>query len=242
MGEPSLAIVTGAAVRVGKAIALALASRGFAIGLHFHASEQAAHRTAAEIEALGVPCVLLPADLRDPEEIAALFERVERLPYRLEVLVNSAAVMPEGEIEIATLTDWDQTFDLNLRAPWLCAQAAARLMNAEGGAIVNITDSGTQKAWLKHPLYQVSKIGLEALTRSLARALAPRIRVNAVAPGFIQVDAEPAGGPGWQSLVEKVPLKRPGSAQAVAETVCFLVANAYVTGEIVTVDGGAHLT
>ncbi len=236
-----LAVVTGASLRIGKAIALELAARGYAIGLHYHTSQSAAQQTAAEIEALGSRAILLEADLGDPAQIERIFAQVAAIPGKLGVLVNSASSMPAGDLRETTLEEWDRVLDLNLRAPWLCAKAAAHLMEDSGGVIINITDSSLQKAWAKYPLYQISKTGLEALTRSLARTLAPAIRVNAVAPGLIQ----PADGfpeEEWQRLAGRTPLGRTGSPQAVAQAVAFLIENGYITGETLAVDGGYRLT
>ncbi len=236
---PSLAIVTGAAHRLGKAIAFELARHGYAIGLHYHTSQQAAGDTADELRAVGCAVELLPADLSNPAEIAALFGRVDGLPYRLKVLVNSAGVMARGDLRSLAVEEWDATLALNLRAPWLCAREAARRMPA-GGVIINLTDSGVSKTWAAYPVYSISKTGLESLTRLLAKSLAPSIRVNAVAPGLIlpSVDLPEAE---WQRLVSRLPLKQAGTPQDVARAVWFLVENEHVTGETIVVDGGYQL-
>jgi NAD(P)-dependent dehydrogenase (short-subunit alcohol dehydrogenase family) len=141
--QVSLALVTGAAQRVGKAIALELARQGYAIGLHYHASSQAASATADELAAAGAPQVhLLQADLTQPQEVVGLFERVAALGVQLRVLVNSAAEMRSGHLSTISADEWDEQMALNLRAPWLCAREAAVLMSNSGGCIVNITDSG----------------------------------------------------------------------------------------------------
>ena len=129
---------------MGRAIALELARQGFAIGLHYYHSADAAARTAADTSALGAPVYLLPADLADPPRSTIFSARVAALPHPLRVLVNSAAVMPRGDLREMPVEEWDAALDLNLRAPWLCARAAARLMEAgeSGGVIINITDSG----------------------------------------------------------------------------------------------------
>ncbi len=235
-----LAIVTGAAHRLGRAIALGLARSGYAIGLHYFQSEGAAAETAREIESLGVPAALLPADLTDEQQIDRMFAAVARLPFRLRVLVNSAGVMQPANLRDMPAEQWDLTLDLNLRAPFLCAQRAARLMVEEGGIIVNVTDAGDQRAWTGFPAYIVSKAGLEALTRLLARTLAPQIRVNAVAPGLI---LPPPGFPdqNWMRLVERLPLKRSGDPDEVVKAVEFFIQNEYITGQTVAIDGGYQL-
>ncbi len=235
-----LAVVTGAAHRLGRGIALALAGRGYAIGLHYHHSETAARQTAAEIEAAGVPVLLLRADLREEAAIEALFQQVEAAEYPLRVLVNSAAVMQRDDLRSMRADTWDATLDLNLRAPWLCAREAARLMSADGGCIINVTDSGAQRAWTGYPAYTVSKAGLESLTRLLARSLSPAIRVNAIAPGLI-LRSEEVSEEEWQRLAGRLPLKQPGTQQSVNQAVLFLLENTYVTGQTIVVDGGYQL-
>jgi NAD(P)-dependent dehydrogenase (short-subunit alcohol dehydrogenase family) len=235
-----LALVTGAVHRLGRAIALALAARGYAIGLHYHSSRAAEH-TSAELLAAGAAAVYpLRADLRVPAQIDGLFAAVADLPHPLSVLVNSASVMQRGSLRDLPVDDWDGTLDLNLRAPWLCARAAARLMEPEGGTIINLTDSGAHKAWATYPAYIVSKAGLEALTRLLAKTLAPAVRVNAVAPGLI-LPAPDMPPETWQRLVDRLPLQAAGVPEDVARAVLFLIDNSYITGQTLVVDGGYQL-
>lgn len=230
-----LALVTGAAHRLGKVFAVSLARRGYDILLHYHRAADLARQTQGELEALGSGVRLCPADLTDPEQVQGL---VASLPP-LDVLVNSAAFMPAGKVEALTLETWDTTLDLNLRAPFLLAQACAEKMTT-GGLIVNITDVGAQKAWSRYPSYTVSKAALESLTRILARALAPRIRVNAIAPGFvlssgIVTDEE------WARLIGRVPLRRAARPEEIASALEFLLQNEYITGQTIVVDGGYSL-
>ena len=237
-----LALITGAAHRVGRAIALELARQGFAIGLHYYHSEDAAARTAADISALGAPVYLLPADLADPAQIDDLFSRAAALPHPLRVLVNSAAVMHRADLREMPAAEWDASLNLNLRAPWLCARAAARLMEAgeSGGVIINITDSGAHKAWTGYPAYILSKSALETLTRLLARSLAPAVRVNAVAPGLI-LPGEDLPPEQWDRLVERLPLRAAGKPEDIARAVMFFIHNPYITGQVLAVDGGYQL-
>lgn len=236
---PDLALVTGGARRLGRAIAIELARQGFAIGLHYFQSQDAAEQVAAEIQALGVPVALLPADLRDPEQVDDLFRRVTALPNYLRVLVNSAGVMARANVMQLTTQAWDETMALNLRAPLLTAQLAAPLMR-NGGLIVNITDVGARRAWTGFPAYAVSKAGLEALTNLLARALAPKIRVNAVAPGLI-LPSETVTAPEWERLIQRVPLQRAGTPEEVARIVAFFLHNEYITGQTIAIDGGYQM-
>jgi pteridine reductase len=230
-----LALVTGAAHRLGKAFALTLARQGFDIVLHYHHSSDAAHQTQAEIESAGSRVIMARADLTDPTQIQSLVARLDPL----NLLVNSAAFMPSGNVEGLTVENWDTTLDLNLRAPFLLAQECAKKMT-DGGLIVNITDVGAQKAWSRYPSYTVSKAALESLTRILARALAPKIRVNAIAPGFV-LQSDIVSDEDWQRLINRIPLKRPARPEEIASALEFLVQNEYITGQTIVVDGGYSL-
>ena len=229
------ALVTGAAHRLGKVFAMTLARQGYDIFLHYHHSQEEALRTKAEIESVGRVATLTQADLTDPVQISAMVSGIGSL----NVLVNSAAFMPTGNVEILSLENWDTALDLNLRAPFLLAQLASKKMT-DGGLIVNITDVGAQKAWSRYPSYTVSKAALDSLTRVLARALAPAIRVNAIAPGLVlQSDIVPPEE--WERLIKRVPLKRPAQTGEIASALEFLLKNEYITGQTIAVDGGYSL-
>mgnify|MGYP003542024947 FL=1 len=230
-----LALVTGAAHRLGKSFALKLAHLGYDIVLHYHSADDAALQTKAEIESLKRSVVLAQADLTDPSQISTLLANIKSL----DVLVNSAAFMPSGNVNALSLENWDTALDLNLRAPFLLAQEASKKMT-NGGSIINITDIGAQKAWSRYPSYTVSKAALESLTKILARALAPKIRVNAIAPGFVlQSDIVPAEE--WNRLIGRVPLKRPARTEEITSALEFLLKNEYITGQTIVVDGGYSL-
>lgn len=237
--SPSLALVTGAARRLGKAFALTLARMGYSIALHYRGSAHEARETVNEIRALGVECLPIRADLTIPQKIDFLFSIVDEFKMPLRVLVNSAAVMTAGHARDLPLMDWDFALDLNLRAPFLLAQKAARRMT-EGGLIVNITDIGAQKAWSRYPSYTVSKAGLESLTKVLARALAPNIRVNAIAPG-LALRSDAVADAQWKELIERLPLQRAARVEEITSALEFLVANEYITGQTIIVDGGYSL-
>ena len=147
--------------------------------------------------------------------------------------------MPVGNPRELELQDWDSALDLNLRAPFLLAQQAAKRMT-NGGLIVNITDIGSQKAWSRYPSYTVSKAGLESLTKLLARALAPGIRVNAIAPGLV-LPSDVVTQEQWGNLIQKLPLKRAATLDEITSTLEFLVKNEYITGQTIVVDGGYSL-
>jgi pteridine reductase len=230
-----LALVTGAAHRLGKVFAVTLAREGFDILLHYHQSEDAALQTKAEIESVGRHVYLAQADLTNPTQIESLISNIESL----NVLVNSAAFMPSGNVDLLSVENWDQSLDLNLRAPFLLAQEASKKME-EGGLIVNITDVGAQKTWSRYPSYTVSKAALESLTKILARALAPKIRVNAIAPGFV-LQSDIVTSEEWQRLIKRIPLKRPARPEEIASALEFLLKNEYITGQTIVVDGGYSL-
>jgi pteridine reductase len=137
------------------------------------------------------------------------------------------------------MENWDTALDLNLRAPFLLAQECAKKMT-DGGLIVNITDVGAQKSWSRYPSYTVSKAALESLTRILARALAPKIRVNAIAPGFV-LQSDIVTDEEWQRLISRIPLQRPARAEEIASALEFLLKNEYITGQTIVVDGGYSL-
>ena len=230
-----LALVTGGAHRLGKTFAVTLARNGYDIVLHYHAAEDDALQTKLEVEALKRRCSLAQADLTDPAQLQQLLSTFRSL----NVLVNSAAVMAAENIISFPLADWDAALDLNLRAPFLLAQACAPKM-PPGSSIINISDMGAHKAWSRYPAYTVSKAALESLTKILARALAPDIRVNAIAPGFVlQSDVVPAEE--WQRLIGRVPLKRAARSDEITSALEFLLQNQYITGQTIVVDGGYSL-
>jgi NAD(P)-dependent dehydrogenase (short-subunit alcohol dehydrogenase family) len=236
-----VAVVTGAAHRVGRAIALGLARRGSNLVIHYHSSEPAAVETEQQAAGLGVRAVRARADLRRPEDVVRLFETADKVLGGVDVLVNSAASLEAQDFMSLSADDWDHVLDLNLRGPFLCLQQAAQRMRARGGgAVVNISDIAAHWAWPRYPAHSVSKAGLEMLTRVAALALAPTIRVNAVAPGPVE---KPPGmsGERWSSLGRALPLQRTGTAEQIAEAVVFCLENDYVNGEIIFVDGGDHV-
>jgi pteridine reductase len=237
--QNSLALVTGSAHRLGKAFALSLARMGYSIALHYRGSASEAQKTVKEIRAFGMDCIPIRADLTKPEKIDFLFSLVDEFKQPLKVLVNSAAVMPIGKPRDLQLKDWDSAIDLNLRAPFFLSQQAAERMTS-GGLIVNITDIGASKAWSRYTSYTVSKAGLESLTKILARAFAPNIRVNAIAPGLV-LPSDVITEESWTKLVEKLPLKRAATLDEITSSLEFLIKNEYITGHTLVVDGGYSL-
>jgi pteridine reductase len=233
-----VAVVTGAAHRVGRLIALALAEAGADIVLHHFRSAAAVPATLAEISQHQVRAAAVQADLSQADGIAALFEAAETAFGGVDVLVNSAASMVPGNVMTISRADWQSVLDLNVTAPFFCAQAAARSMLARGGgAIVNIADLGGLRPWARYPAHSVSKAGLIMATQVLAKALAPSIRVNAVAPGPV-LKPEAWNEARWQQVGGRTLLKRTGSGYDVARATLFLLQADYITGETLVVDGG----
>jgi NAD(P)-dependent dehydrogenase (short-subunit alcohol dehydrogenase family) len=238
--QNSVALVTGGAHRVGRAVALALAEAGADLIIHYHSSSAAADATAQEIETMGRRVLAVQADLGDVDAIAPLFQAAEREFGRLDILVNSAAVFESLDFMDMTPEQWDRTLNVNLRAPAFCAQAAARLMLAgDGGHIINTADVIGLRPWPRYPHHSVAKAGLVMLTQVLAGALAPTIQVNAIAPGPV-LKPEAMSEERWQAIGAASLLGRPGQVADVAHAVLFLVTSNYITGEVLVVDGGSR--
>jgi len=240
MSAPPLAVVTGASSRLGRAIALALAQQGYAIGVHYYRSLERAQRLAEEIARVGASAWLLQADLSDGKQIDSMFRQVAQWQSPLRVLVQAAGIMLRGDPLSTTEDVWDHLFGVNLRAAWLCARAAAPLMGGAGGVIINVSDCGAQRLWTNYMAYVLSKAALEHLTRLLAKAFAPSIRVNAVAPGLISPGPDTLPEE-WERLIHRVPLQRQGDPEAIAHAVLFLIESNYITGQVLAVDGGYQL-
>jgi len=234
-----LAVVTGAAHRLGRDVALSLARLGFTVALHYNKSTDAAENTRKEILSLGVLAEVFQADLRDPSQIEELFRDLDSLGYPLRVLINSASVMNAGRLPNVAAENFDSEIAVNLRAPLLCAQYAALRMDA-GGLIINISDVGASKTWSGYPTYVMSKAGVESLTRLLAKSLAPNIRVNAIAPGFVYPSKTLPEGE-WKKLLARVPLRRAARPEEITGVIEFLLKNEYITGQTIVVDGGYSL-
>jgi NAD(P)-dependent dehydrogenase (short-subunit alcohol dehydrogenase family) len=236
-----VALVTGSARRLGRSIAGALAQAGCAIVIHHHASSSEAADAVGECRAHGVEAAAFQADLGDSQQIDKLFADLESRFGQLDILVNNAAIFAGVPAMQITPEEWDRVMDLNLRAPFLCSQRAARLMKRAGtGSIVNIADAAAFQAWPGYAHYCVSKAGLVAVTRVLARALAPEVRVNAVAPGPV-LPPEDSPPEERERLAELTALKRLGEPDDVVQAVLFLVRSNYITGETIAVDGGKLL-
>ncbi len=234
-----VALVTGAGQRVGRAIAEALAGQGWCIAAHYHRSRDGAEALCDAIRGRGGEAAAFGADLQDVAAAEGLVDAVTTRFGSLALLVNSAASMERTPLGETRAEEFDAIIALNLRAPFLLAQAASRVM-PDGAVIVNIADHMAEEPWPGYVVHGVAKAGVVALTRHLAAALAPRIRVNAVSPGFVLA---PVGYPeaAAQRFADETPLRRLGAPADVAEAVLYLVEAGYVTGETLHVDGGRRL-
>jgi len=247
MNEPSLrhqvALVTGGGKRIGRAIALALAGAGADVAVNYNQSRLGAEATAREIRALGVRSLAVRADVSRPRQVDAMFRRVDQHFGRLDILVNNAGVFFPAAWDRLTEKDWDRVLGINLKGPFFCAQAAARRMSRQGrGNIINISSLGGLQAWPSYMHYCASKAGLISLTRSLAKALAPKIRVNSIAPGTILFpDEKPDAA--MRGIIRRTPLRRAGAGEDIAEMVVFLATQAhFMTGQVLVVDGGKSIS
>ena len=238
---PKTALITGAARRIGRALAEALAADGWSIAVHFHGSSQAADEVLAAISAKGGKAVACDADLSDPQAAAALVPNAVRQIGPLGCLINNASIFERDDIDTATLASWDSHMAINLRAPFFLSQAFARQLPAtHTGAIINIID---ERVWHLTPhfaSYTVSKAGLWTLTQTLAMALAPRIRVNAIGPGPTlpsprQTQAQ------FDAQSSTMPLGRGTTPAEICQAVRFILAAPAMTGQMIALDGGQHL-
>ncbi|HET9003524.1 MAG TPA: SDR family oxidoreductase [Gemmatimonadaceae bacterium] len=235
-----VALVTGGGRRLGRALAEALGRKGARVAVHYSASAAGAGETVATIRGAGGEAESFHADLGDAAAVAPLIEAVLTRFGRLDVLVNSAAVMERTPFGGVTAEQWDAMFALNLRAPFLLSQAAAPALVERGGVIVNMADLAAFESWPAYVPHGISKAGIVQMTRALARVLAPAVRVNAIAPGAVLLpdDWDDASG---EHLAQTTPLRRLGSPDDVVGALLYLIAADYVTGETIIVDGGRHV-
>jgi len=232
------ALITGAAKRIGKGIALALAGDGFDIGLHYGHSEEEAEQTADEIRKRGVECHLLQADFKDMDAVMTLVpEMFHRFP-QCNVLINNASVFHRTSFLDTTPEEFEHFFNIHLKAPFFLSQQFA--CRCPIGNIVNILDTKITKNIDTYFPYLLSKKALYELTHLSAKALGPEIRVNGVAPGIILPSTE-SGNDEIRRMVQKLPLKRQGEVEDIVSAVRFLVNHPFLTGECIFVDGGEHL-
>ena len=233
-----VALVTGAGRRLGRAMAAALAGRGMTLAIHHHASSAGANELRREIVAAGGRAVCFEADLTDAHAARALPPRVVAEFGRLDVLVNSAAVMHRLSLEETTPEQWDAVQDLNLRAVFFCTQGAAPALRAARGKVVNLADLAGLEAWPGFAAHSVSKAGVVMLTKVSALSLAPDVTVNAIAPGAVLVPDE-YDADERDRLARATPLRRLGTPSDVVSALLYLLEGGdFVTGEVLVVDGG----
>ena len=236
-----VALVTGGAVRLGRALAVALGEKGARVALHYGNSTADAGETAALIRRTGADVEIFQADLHDTPQAIRLVERAARHFGRIDILVNSAAIFQPGDLADTTEENWDAHFGINLKAPFFLCQAFARQLGPEAeGCIVNVADWRGVRPGSHHLAYTLTKAGIVTMTRSLAQALAPRVRVNAIAPGAI---LPPPGADDvyLERLATHIPLRRSGSPAEVTRALLYLLEAEFVTGEVLFVDGGERL-
>lgn len=240
--EGRVALITGAAKRIGRAIALELAESGCDIAIHCHTSRDQAEETAEMIRRLDRRATVLTADLADPQAAAALVGQTIEALGELNVLINNASVYERMSLSDFSLPAWNATLALNLTAPMVLAHAAYPHLCADrNGQIVNLLDIAAERPWSDHLSYCVSKAGLSTLTSALAKAMAPDVRVNGVAPGAA-LFPENEDKAAIKAITRRIPALRLGTVEEIAAAVRFMVCDAtYLTGAILNVDGGRSI-
>ena len=233
------ALVTGAAKRVGKEIALELARRGASICLHYNTSEKEAHATAAEIRALGAECNLFQADLSSTGDTMRMAEKVLKT-HTLDILVNSASLFYKTPLESVTEKDWEALVGSNLKGPLFLSKTIGAQMAKTGGKIVNIADWSALRPYKNYAPYCAAKGGLITLTKSLAKELAPKVQCNAIAPGPILPPPDMAEDE-KAAVAKQTALGRWGSPRDIACAVAFLIENDFINGTVLVVDGGRSI-
>ena len=233
-----VALVTGAAKRIGRAIALRLAADGADVAVNYTTSKKEAEELVREIRAGGRRAIAIKADVSKRAEVRKMMATVEKEFRRLDILVNNAGMFFAAKFEELTEEQWDRIMNTNLKSQFLCSQAAAPLLKRRGrGRIINLTSLGGILPWPAYMHYCVSKAGAIMLTRCMARALGPKIRVNSVAPGTIQFPGEIPD----RDYIRRVPLHRTGKGEDIAGAVAYLATADFVTGQTIVVDGGRSL-
>lgn len=239
-GIQRVALVTGGAARLGRALALGLAEAGYDLFVHYRSSRTRAEDLARAVEGMGRHCVVFQADLLEPAAPAAVVEAARAAYGRIDLLVNSAASFDATRLADVDAGAWDAVMDVNVRAPHLLVRAAAPLLASARGSVVNLLDLSAFQPWTEYPVHAVSKAALAQLTRVQARALAPEVRVNAVAPGAV-LPPEDYPPERLDTLRARTPLGTLGAPEDVVAAVVFLAEARFVTGQVLAVDGGRSL-
>ena len=235
-----VALVTGAAKRLGRVVALRLADEGADVAIHYGKSASEAREVVSEIEKRGQRAASFSADLTSVPAIQRLFDDATRHFGRLDILVNSAANFLETKFGETSESVWDASLDANLKAPFFCSQAAAPHLAQSGrGVIINFSDIGGLLGWREFLPHSISKAGVIVLTRILAKELAPKVRVNAIAPGTISMTGDP---PQLEAdYIRRAPLRRTGRPEEVADAAMYLITAEFITGQVLVLDGGRTL-
>jgi len=233
------ALVTGAAKRIGRSIALRLAKEGADVVVNYATSKAEAEELASEIQSLGRRAVALQADVSQRADVQGMFAAIDKEFGRLDILVNNAGMFFAAKFEELTDEQWDRIMNANLKSQFLCAQAAAPLLKQSRGVIINFADIGGILPWPGYIPHCASKAGVIMLTKCLAKALAPEVRVNAIAPGTITMSGDPSE---WEAdFIRRAPLHRTGTPEDVAAAVSYLIQAKFMTGQTLILDAGRTL-
>jgi len=234
------ALVTGGTRRLGRKIALTFAQAGADVAITYRSSFSEAERAINEIEALGRNASAIECDVRSEESVRSAIASAVAGFGRLDLLVNNAAIFESASLDSLSLEQWDAVFETNTRGPFLIAREALVHLRAAQGRIINIGSLGGMKSWASHAHYCASKAALHSLTLSMAKSFAPEVSVNCVAPGWIELDGDPAGPAGH--FAAKTPMQRNGRVDDVAQAALFFATGPhFITGQVLAVDGGLGL-
>lgn len=235
-----VALITGGAIRVGRAITLGLAEAGYDVAINCLSSEAEARIVAAKVEEMGRQAIVVSGDVSEAKDVERISARIRETFGRLDLLVNNASLFQRAPLLQVEEREWDRVMAVNVKGPFLMVKANSDLLLAAGGSVVNLVDLSAFQPWTEHPHHSVSKAALLHLTRIMARALAPTVRVNAIAPGAVllpeRYSEEDRRRSAAQSLVGTL-----GSPDDVVRTVLFLERSPFITGEVIVVDGGRLL-
>ncbi|MGA8102997.1 MAG: 3-oxoacyl-ACP reductase family protein [Candidatus Acidiferrales bacterium] len=235
--EGKVALVTGGAKRIGRSISEKLASLGAAVIVNYQNSKAAAGELVGSLQAAGGRAMAWQADVSRRDQVIRMFEAVRAEFGRLDILINNAAIFFPAQFESLTEEQWDRIMNSNLKSTFLCSQAATPLLRASGGQIINMSSLGGLLSWPTYTHYCVSKAGVIMLTRCMARALAPEVRVNSIAPGTIEFPGEVP----HEDFIRRAPLHRTGTGEDITNAVEYLLSADFVTGQTIVVDGGRQL-
>lgn len=236
------ALITGSAIRIGRAISLALADKGCNLILHYNSSEDQVFELLAQVGKHNISARLIKADLTDENDTFSLFPQILKSAHHVDILINNAGIYLKGNALQTTKDIWDRQFMLNLRTPFILSQEFARQLPEDiPGRILNISDAKVLRPKPDHFAYRLTKLAMNEMTRMMAHELAPNITVNALAPGLIL----PLAGRESMSLqintISKIPLQRLGGSETVAENVIHILEQDFMTGQVITLDGGEFL-